>query len=78
MLVTGVYTLVEIFNQCQAENAEEGLCLYVYGIPIPKIHVFFKVNLIILNAAVIILLYIFAAYLIYRHTYLHQKNLCGH
>jgi hypothetical protein len=50
----------------------------VYGVPIPKIHIFFKVPFIILNGIVIIVLYILAAYLFYRHTYLHQRNLHGH
>jgi hypothetical protein len=49
----------------------------VYGIPIPKIHVFFKVPLIILNIVVIIALYGFSAYLFFRNAYLHQKNICG-
>lgn len=48
------------------------------GIPIPKIHTFFNITLIYLNGGVILVLYIFAAYLIFRYAYLHQKNLADH
>ena len=73
MLVTGVFSLIEIVNQCSKTQ-----CLYVYSVPIPKIHVFFNITLIILNGVVILLLYCFIAYLFYKQAYLHQRNIYRH
>ena len=75
MLVTGIYGLVEIIHQCSVDDTES-LCVYVYGIPITKIHAFFKVPLIACNGVVILFLYFVVAYLFFKISYLHQKNVC--
>lgn len=54
------------------------MCIYVYGIPITKIHAFFKIPLIILNGVVIIFLYCVVAFMFFKISYLHQKNVCFH
>lgn len=76
MLGLGIYTLIEIINQCDDSN-QSGSCLKVYGIYIPRIHVFFKTPLIILNIIVILFLYLVSAYLFFKHAYIHQKIICN-
>lgn len=77
MLITGVYSLVEIINQCSADETSS-LCVFVYGIPITKIHVFFKMPSFILNVIVIVVLYLYAGFLFFKVTYFHQKTVCHH
>ena len=77
MLLTGIYSLVEIYNQCSTDETES-LCVYIYGIPVAKIHAFFKIPLIIMNGVVILLLYVMIGFLFFKISYLHQRNICHH
>ena len=45
----------------------------MYGLPITKFHLFYNYALLYINIAIIVILYLFVAYLYYRNAKLHRK-----
>lgn len=71
IISVGVYSLVQITKDCQNEDN----CIYVYGIPISKIHVFFTQTLTIMNGGIVLLLYLIIIYLYYLNASVHSRIL---
>jgi hypothetical protein len=74
ILLTGIYSLIEIIDTCEVESN----CIYVYGVPISRIHVFYKIPLIVLNVIVLFILYALIGYLYYSNSFIHQRLTNSH
>jgi len=71
VLSVGVYSLIKITRDCHSQNN----CIYVYGIPISKIHVFFTSTLTIMNGVIVLVMYAIVIYLYYLNASVHSRML---
>ncbi len=73
-LIIGVYAIYEIVSTCNIEKN----CLSIYGIPVNEFHVFFTKLLIVLESVILLVMYLFIAYLYYINVHIHRKIYLNH
>ena len=73
-LIVGVYAIYEIVSTCNIEKN----CLSIYGIPVTEFHVFFTKLLIVLESVILLVMYLFIAYLYYINVHIHRKIYLNH